>query len=127
MTHVLTLLTKLVAPLARRGLPRLALSVMALTGSAAALTVASTALMAGRSLVAVLPDAGTGATAALLGLLTVVTVAAALLAMAGKVALAVFAVFTPCAACADLAARYRAAPRRAPARPVTRQVPRGGP
>ncbi|MFE0773297.1 hypothetical protein [Streptomyces sp. NPDC058861] len=127
MTRFLTLLGKLVAPLARRDLPRLALSVMALTGSAAALTASSAVLMAGRGLVAVRPEAGTGGTPAVVGLLAVVTVAAALLAMAGKAGLVVFAVLTPCAACADLAARYRAVSRLVAARPVMRQVPRGGP
>ncbi|MFJ5635262.1 hypothetical protein ACIQF5_21825 [Streptomyces goshikiensis] len=130
MTRVLTVLAVLVAPLVRRGLPRLALALMALAGSAAALAVSTAVVAAGRGLVAVRPDAGTGATAAvLLGLLAAVaTVAAALLAMAGKAGLAVFAVLTPWAACADFVARHRAGPRRlVPAQPVMRQVPRGGP
>lgn len=123
MTGALTLLLKLVNPLARRGLPRLALAVMALAGSGAALTASVAVLAAGRELLAALPHAGTG-TVLLQAVMTVAVVFAALLGMGAKAGLVVLAVLTPCAAAADVAAADVAARRRrrytpdGPAQPI---------
>ncbi|MEU9420169.1 hypothetical protein [Streptomyces sp. NPDC048272] len=117
MTGALTLLLKMVDPLARRGLSRLALAVVASAGSGAALTASVAVLAACQGLLAVLQhlDAGTG-TVLLQGVMTVAAVFGALLGMGAKAKLIVLAVLTPCAAAADVAARQRGrfAPHRRP-------------
>ncbi|MEV6676225.1 hypothetical protein AB0N09_05060 [Streptomyces erythrochromogenes] len=117
MTGFLSLLLKLVEPLARRGLPCLALAVLALAGCGAALAASVAVLAAGQGLLAVLQhlDAGTG-TVLLQGAMTVAAVVGALLGMGAKAGLIVLSVLTPCAAAVDVAARRRAGAHRPTAR-----------